>query len=680
MWQFFFIIFSLFSATMANPVKLEYTTAELLSEVKQIQPGKPFWVLLRLTLKPGWHSYWINPGDSGLPPQIQWEMPEGFHATPIQWLAPERIPFGKLVNFGYHNESYHLIQITPPKDVGGQSQTLTAKTTWLVCKEICIPEEANLILTLPVHRGDGDAEWSEHQPLIQQLRGELPKILPTPATIDLDGKNLILTINAPEFSDQKDQTLFFFPEEKGLIKNSTPQRWRISNGKAMGQLDHDFAPLPETFQGILQISDNTDHKITNLYITVKGILPVIPPPQAPESLWMILLFALLGGIILNAMPCVFPILSLKAVSIAQTRKSSDAHKQGYGYTLGILVSFILMAGLIIILQKAGHVIGWGFQMQSPIFVAMMTYLMFVIGLSLSGYVYFPLFANSLSATGQDKSFMGSFWIGILAALVATPCTAPFMGVAVGYALVQPPLMIFLIFSALALGFALPYLLLSLWPSLLHFLPKPGPWMETLKEFLAFPMYLTCVWLLWVLIQQIGAYGFFVVACGLVLISFSFWFYKHLQSQLGWWKFILGLGLIVLPLSPLLFLRESPLEEVSSIQEFSKSLIDDLRKQGKPVFVYATASWCITCKFNELTLHSDSVKSLMKQKGIQVVEADWTNQDTEITEFLKSFGRSGVPLYVFYPVKGDPIVLPQLLTESIIAESINQQPDIHVEEK
>lgn len=672
--QTLFFIFHFITMTQATPLKLENTTAELLSEVKQIKPGKPFWVVLRLTMKPGWHTYWINPGDSGMATQIDWELPAGFQASTIQWLAPQHLPFGRLVNFGYTNDSYHLVQITPPHDLGGTPQTLTAKAQWLVCETTCIPESGDLTLTLPVHTGDGENELSEHQPLIHQLRGELPIEISTSGQVALADSTITLDIKAPELKELTPSSVYFYPQDTGVIKSASPQEWTLKDGKATGTVVHDFNPLPQTLHGILQIHDETKKKIHNYQLTFKEIAPLPTPTVALDSMGIILLFALLGGIILNAMPCVFPILSLKALSIVKQKDSSYIRREGFAYTGGVVVSFLLLAGLLIMIQQAGHAIGWGFQMQSPLFVGAMIYLMFVMGLSLSGYFYVPFIGTISSSDPHQKSLINSFWVGVLAVLVATPCTAPFMGVALGYALSQPMEIVLLVFLALALGFALPYLFLSLFPILFRLLPKPGAWMETLKEFLAFPMYATVVWLLWVLIQQSGSRGFILVGGGLVLTSFSLWLYKHLQERLRPIKYLLGTFLIFLSLSPLLYLHEGPAQDFP-VMPFSKSTLDELRGQGKPVFVNATAAWCITCKFNELVLKSETITKIMKQKGIVFLEADWTNQDASISNYLKTFGRNGVPLYIFYPSKGEPVILPQLLTESILSETFVNQPDL-----
>jgi thiol:disulfide interchange protein len=661
----------------ANPIKLENTTADLLSEVKQIQPGNSFWIVLRLTMKPGWHTYWLNPGDSGMPTQIDWILPEGFQASPIHWLAPDRIPFGKLVNFGYSNESFHLVEITPPKDLSGQPQTLTAKASWLVCEETCIPESADISLTLPVLTTDQAPEISEHQPLIQQLRSELPQTFDGQATYTLSKQRLTLTLQSPVFQQLKPKSIIFYPQEKGIMKNAPTQPWKHHNQTIEVEITRDFVETIGNLKGIIQIDDDQNKKILNYQIEALSSHPPALNHAGMEGFMTVLLFAFLGGLILNLMPCVFPILSLKALSITKKRDgiSRQVRWQGYAYTLGVILSFLGLAVILIGLQQAGHAVGWGFQMQSPLFVGAMAYLMFMIGLSLSGFVYFPVISGFSIKSSKESHPFDSFWVGILAVLVATPCTAPFMGIAIGYTIAQPALIIMTVFLALALGFAAPYLLISLSATVRKILPKPGLWMETLKEFLAFPMYATVIWLLWVLIQQQGSRGFLIVSSGLLLIPFSIWLYRQLTLSSFILRLLALLSLTIISLSPLTHLtKEHPLS-LLKIETFSPSVLAQLQHDSKPVFVNATAAWCITCKFNEFVLKSDPVIQAMVKKGIHYLEADWTNQDPEITAFLKSFERSGVPLYVFYPSKGKPVILPQILTESSVLEVLSHQPDL-----
>lgn len=662
---------TLISLSSASSVQLEYTKAELLSEVKSITPGKPFWVVLKLTMRPNWHTYWLNPGDSGLETTIEWELPAGFTASPIQWLPPQRLTLGSLTNFGYNNESFHLVEITPPQDLAVQTQSLSAKASWLVCEETCIPEQADLTLTLPVSLEPTQPDYSEHQALFSQLRSELPKKVDIKGSYQLTDTEIIIEIPAAIIPGIKIAQLEFYPVTKGIIKNPAKQNWTLKNDKLQINIAKGLIAASGTQSGLLKITDATQNN-THSFNLEFSEPAVAASPQAPQSIWQILLFAMLGGLILNAMPCVFPVLSLKALSIAQQSGGSNSRVRLEGglYTTGVLLSFIILAVLLLVLKYAGQTIGWGFQMQSPTFVAVMTYIMFLIGLSLSGLFYFPmLFANVGSQYSHHPG--SSFWVGVLAVLVATPCTAPFMGVAIGYALSQSALVILMVFISSGIGFALPYLLISIFPPLLKILPKPGQWMETLKEFLAFPMYATAAWLLWVLTLQAGTQSLLMVSIGLVMSAFSIWWYQKLRLQNRAAKVIWVLIFGIISLWPFYYITALSSPASQSVEAFSMARLEQLRSRKEPVFVNATAAWCITCKVNEVTLKSQKITDFFKQKNINYLEADWTNQNSEITLYLSSFNRSGVPLYVYYPIDGEPVVLPQLLTPDLIKNALTK---------
>lgn len=653
----------------ANPVQLEYTKAELLSDVKAIQPGKPFWVVLKLTMRPGWHTYWQNPGDSGLATAIDWQLPQGFKASAINWLPPHRINAGTLTNFGYSNESFHLVEITPAKDISSQPQTLVAKASWLVCEDTCIPEEAELTLTLPVNAESAATDFSEHQALFSQLRSELPKATDIKGQYEVKDKYLNAHIPLEIIGNITINQLELFPNAKDIIRNAAAQEWSVSEGKIKIRVPQGLINAKGDIQALIKINSTEPRAVHSFTLNLVAAPPAAAITKETTNIWQVLLFAFLGGLILNAMPCVFPILSLKALGIAQKShgKSSFVRHEGVLYTFGVLISFAVLSGLLIALKYTGQSVGWGFQMQSPTFVAVMVYLMFLIGLSLSGAFYFPmLFANA--TTGKHPS--SSFWVGVLAVLVATPCTAPFMGIAVGYALTQSALILALIFLSLGIGFAFPYLLITLFPPILKLLPKPGPWMETFKELLAFPMYATVVWLLWVLTLQAGTRGLILTSFGLVISAFSIWLWQKLRLKNIIAKTLWLVILIAGSAWPLAFLSSTVNENHAPVTAFSLEKLNQLRTEKKAVFVNVTAAWCITCKVNEVILKGQSISDLFKNKDISYLEADWTNQNSEISNYLTSFGRSGVPLYIYYPKSGEPVVLPQLLTESIVIDALS----------
>lgn len=667
------ILLSLFiGVTQANPVKLEHTTAELISDVKRAQPGKPFWVALRLSMKPGWHTYWINPGDSGLATHIEWTLPQGFTASPIHWLAPQRLKFSNNVNFGYSNESFYLVQITPSKEVSAQPQKLIAEINWLTCGEVCAPESTELSLTLPVGSEEGQPDYSEHQAFIHQLKDELPKQLGNPGEFETIEDTIHFNLSLANQGVREISSALLFPLKNGMINNNADQKFTFENDLLTISIPKGKAVDFQNYDALIQVNDNATHKVHNYHATFTPKLAIGHRlPGEDLTFLSILAFGFLGGLILNAMPCVFPILSIKALTIAKKKKSELHHirLQGLIYTLGVVISFLSLAFLLIALKQGGHSIGWGFQMQSPYFITFMIYMTSLIGLSLSGVFYLPIFFGNTAAGIEGNKIKGSFWLGVLAVLVATPCTAPFMGVAIGYALTQSTLTIILVFGTLALGFSVPYLLICLFPVLLKALPKPGAWMETFKEFLAFPMYATVLWLLWVLVQQGGSRALITVGAGLVTMAFCLWLWRKLGLQNRILKSAALVIFVGLSLAPIAYLKPPILKESVQDEPFSKVLLEKYRREKVPVFVNATASWCITCKYNELTLNGQFAESFFKQKGIHYLEADWTNQNAEITDLLESFGRSGVPLYVYYPVGKEPVVLPQLLSEEVLKKTI-----------
>lgn len=665
-----FFVATIIQSLSASQATLEHTQVALMSEVETIKPEVPFWVVFKITMKPGWHTYWKNPGDSGMETILTWDLPEGFSASPIQWLPPETLTLGPVVSFGYSNESFHLVQITPPKDLTNETYAIKVRADWLVCEETCIPENASLAITV-AKSTENDLLYTSHKALVDELVAELPNKPNQFGEYRLNGENIEFYLPDGLLVDKKISDVSFYPEGKGTIKNGSKQHWVIKDNRLIISMLKDFS-APDRITGLVKITD-ADSKEIKAYQLYFGKVHVAPIDEGlAGTLWGILLFAFLGGLILNAMPCVFPVLSLKAVSIASKAKSHRGfiRKQGLLYTLGVLGSFVAMASILITLKASGESVGWGFQMQNPYFIAFMAYLLFFVGLSLSGLAYFPaLFGSSQATINEDKNPWSSFWIGVLAVLVATPCTAPFMGVAIGYALGQSTLIIILVFLALGLGFATPYLLISLIPVTLRLLPKPGRWMETFKEFMAFPMYLTVAWLLWVLVQQSGSRGLIACLIGLVFMGFSLWFWGRFRPRLLPVKILLGLFLTALTLSPMAYVK--PSVDLIQTEKFSRQRLQELRAQGRPVFVYATAAWCITCKANEFALKSPAMQLTFQNQDITLLEADWTNQDPEITDYLKSFSRSGVPLYVYYPAQRDAVILPQLLTESIIVDALTK---------
>ena len=678
----------------AAPFKTSNLQAQLVSEVKTIQPGVPFWTALRLKIRSGWHVYWKNPGDSGAAPTINWTLPSGLRAGELVFPYPERLPISPLMNFGYKDEVYFLIEMTSSAKLPTTSPvTLRAKADLLVCQVECIPEEARLELTLPVTTRSpaADSTWTD---AFSRTRQAVPQPLPWQAMFTLDENDLTLRVNAPELQAGQVEEVQFFPYKDGVIRNAAPQKVTFGNDGLILKVERGYQETLNTVDGVLVVREK-------LQTTAQAFTIQAKPEEATStsnsastsskqsSIWQTLLLALLGGIILNLMPCVFPVLSLKLLNIAQKSQQSlsQARLHGLVFTAGVLASFAIVAGVLIGLRELGQQVGWGFQLQSPVFVLLMVYVLFTVGLSLSGIFIIGASIMGLGHGLASRSGLtGEFFTGVLATVMATPCTAPFMATAVGVALTQSAPVAIAILLTLGFGLALPYLLISFTPALRHFLPKPGAWMITFQQFLAFPMYGVTAWLVWVLAQQAGTNGLAVALGGMLLIGFAAWLQQKTQMANKLWRRVgsvgtLGAIVLALTLTPLVGNVPLPTAQAdgqSATQglmwkPYTPERLNELRQSSQPVFINFTASWCITCLVNErVALSQPEVMAAFQEKGITLVKADWTNRNVTITEALSQFGRSGVPLYVLYPAgleQSQPIVLPQVLTPAVVKDSL-----------
>lgn len=686
---FFFSILLFFASSQAatDHASTDQVRVRLIPASHAVQPGAEVLIGLEQRIIPHWHTYWQNPGDSGMATSIRWQLPEGAQAGPIQWPTPSRFKLGSITNYGYANQVTLLSSIRIPKSAKvGSTVPITAHANWLVCEEICIPQQAELTLSLRVA---APGEMTEAVPKrIRQAMASLPQSSPWAASVSESGGETYLDIASPELSAAKLKDLWFYPLKWGQIAHGAAQKVSTHGDGLRLVLQSGESPRKsgEILEGVLVMTEQgADGPLTRGFIlqatpkaTATGQLD---GPDLPAAM----LLALLGGLILNLMPCVFPVLSIKALALVRhgphARRETRLH--GLTYTVGIVVSFLGLAGLLLLLRSGGAQIGWGYQFQSPSFVLATAYLMFAIGLSLSGVF---MLGTSISQIGEGLTarpgYTGSFFTGVLATVVATPCTAPFMGVAIGYALTQSALPLLSVFFSLGLGLALPYLLLSNWPLLQRCLPKPGLWMERLKQFFAFPMYATAAWLVWVLTQQAGPDSLIVALGGMLLTAMAAWLYDSTRSSSGWIRpaaTLLALALVAVTLmSSYLYLQHSrtPVaaaqESTHAWEPYSAERLQALREEGKPVFLNFTAAWCITCLANErIALSQHRVMQAFKDAGIHYLKGDWTNQDAAITHKLAEFGRNGVPLYVFYPAgkNTEPIVLPQILTPEIVLEHI-----------
>ncbi len=670
---------------------------ELISETAAVEPGGAFWVGIRQRIAPGWHTYWINPGDSGEAMTVAWDLPRGVTAGPLVWPHPTRIPVGAAMSFGYSDEVVVLTRITAAADLPpGATLTLRGRAGWLVCAKICIPEEAEVALPLPV------AVHSAPDPrgasAIAAARRAVPAPSPWPIRYAATPQSVTLTVAASELRAERVGDVWFFPSRWGVIDHAAPQDATVDGSGIVlrltrGALD---TATQGPIDGVLVIRERLDGGMVSQAFAIQAILSGSAGDAAASAPVLSLLeavgLALLGGLVLNLMPCVLPVLSIKALALVAHADAGPAaaRRHGLAYTAGVLASFGALAGALLILRAGGEQIGWGFQLQSPLVVTLLAYLFFALALALSGAW---LVGGRLVGLGQGLAarpgLAGTFFTGALAAVAATPCTAPFMGVAGGYAVTQPPAAALLVFEALGLGLALPYLALSLVPAWRRRLPRPGAWMEWLKQALAYPLYATAAWLVWVLSRQAGPEALAAALGGLVLIAFAAWLHGRTRDARPHGRRAGSVAAVTavaaaLALGPLVLSAPTSAPPAAAAtadgpvaERWSPSRVAELRAQGQPVFVNFTAAWCITCLVNErVALHSPAVAGAFARKGVAYLKADWTSRSPEIASALGSFGRNGVPLYVVYPAATGaavaapaPIVLPQILSEGTILEAI-----------
>ncbi len=683
-------------------VQTDNVRAELVADVAVVKPGEPFWVGLRQTIRPKWHTYWKNPGESGLPTEISWTLPSGAKADPIVWPAPTLFDIGGVTNYGFKDEAMLLVRITPPADLAGPLK-LAAEANWLVCEDVCIPEEGKFELTLTSGAAATPAPPTTRA-LFDRARRAVPIESPWPARYGVSkAGDPTLVVEVKGLKPGTISNVYFFPAEWGPVATMAKQSAAIdANGIRIPLKRGDAkAAMPATLTGTLVLTEKTADGLVKQAFDVSAKLdPAFVPTTAATSLAgatgvedlslvQALLFALLGGLILNLMPCVFPVLAMKAAAFARLagHDRAEMRRDGLAYTAGVLVSFAAMAAIVIALRRAAGDVSWGFQFQSPVFSLLIAYLFFVIGLNLSGA--FEI-GNRLAGVGQGLvsrgGTTGAFFTGVLAVIVATPCTAPFMAAALGFALSQPAPATIAVLLAMGLGLALPYLALTMTPALQRLMPRPGPWMDRLRQLLAFPMYASAVWMIWVLTQQTGADGVLYALGGMVLIAFAIWLLRAgSPAPAGTWiRRGVAAVAVLLALAVAIKLQDGPATAASASggqnagvsfegwERFSRARMDEAVAAGKPVFVDFTAAWCITCLVNErIALETPAARKAFEQAGVVKLKGDWTNRDDEITSILKELGRAGVPLYLFWaPGAAKPKVLPQVLTESLVLSELS----------
>ncbi len=699
-------------------VRTEYVESELIARHGSAEPGGKLLVGLRLKMDAHWHTYWQNPGDSGMPTTIQWKLPAGFKAAQIQWPLPQRLPVPPLMNYGYEGEIVLPVELSVPKDWPvNQPARIAARADWLVCKDVCLPEGADLELTLPVINANPapDAKWAA---LFDKSLAAIPTQSIKGATATT--KDGMIELTLPGVKPAALEKVYVFPMIEGLVEHAAPQTTKIvGDGIAISfsvsnQLSASEPRISGVVTGAMSGAEAKpllfEAPMTGKLVAGKAApaASVLSKPEVQSqgdslTLGLALLFAFIGGLILNLMPCVFPVLSLKILGFAgggasrstmsATPNAADGAAEraarasmrthGIAFAIGVIASFVALAATLLALRSAGEAVGWGFQLQSPLVVTLLALLFFIIGLNLSGVFEFGnVLPGDLAAKSFKHPTADALFSGVLAALVASPCTAPFMGAALGFALTQSTFAALIVFAVMGAGMALPYVLLSFFPAWLKRLPRPGPWLETFKQVMAFPMYATVVWLAWVLLVQVGVDGMVWFGSALVLLSFGAWLLGKSRNGIGRISalaaVLTALG-IANPPAPTVSGDASTSNSATTSSTasgagwdvYSKTRIAELNAAGKPVFVDFTAAWCVTCQVNKkVVLETKTVRDAFAAKNLNLMRADWTRRDAAITAALAEFGRSGVPVYALYLPGKAPVLLPEILTERIVLDALN----------
>ncbi|MDD2843928.1 MAG: protein-disulfide reductase DsbD family protein [Rhodoferax sp.] len=681
-----------------NTVTTEQVQAELMAHAPDgVDPGKTVWVGLQLQHQPDWHTYWKNSGDSGLATSLSWTLPAGVLAGDIAWPLPVKIPIGNLANYGYDNTVLLPVPltITPDFKPSALNPELEVKlrASWLVCKIECVPQDGDFVLRIPV-RGSTAMQGAAFDAAFKAQ----PEALAQAGSIAIEGQTLKVSVIGLPASLQG-QTLDFFPETPEIIETAAKwtQSWQGAVWTAAVPIARhrsgDPAVMPLVLAAKLgneRLGFVTQAKVTGTWpamasVSTSGPLPTAPqlapggvPANLPSSLWLALLGALLGGMILNLMPCVFPVLAIKVVGFA--RHGSNQRRQrvgGLAYSAGVVLSFVALGALMLLLRGAGEQLGWGFQLQSPAMVAALAVLFTVIGLNLAGLFEFGQFVPSSVALLEAKNpSVDAFLSGILAVVIASPCTAPFMGASLGLALALPATQALAIFAALGIGMALPYLAASWSPALARMLPRPGAWMATFRRAMAFPMFATVVWLVWVLGQQSGINGAASLLALLLALALLIWT-LGLRGRSRVVMTSLGVAVFILLVASIGQNVTKPLENTSNTtgtalwQPWAPGKVDQALASGAPVFVDFTAAWCVTCQYNKsTTLASTALLADFASRKVTLLRADWTRRDPAITAALAQLGRNGVPVYVLYQTGRAPVVLSEILSVAEVRSALS----------
>ncbi len=696
----------------------------LVAESEGLRAGAMTTVALRITMDRGWHTYWTNPGDAGLPLTVQWTLPEGITVSPLRFPVPHVLPQPPLMSYGYEGELFVLADVSVAPSVRpGTRIALAADADFLVCADVCLPASGHVTLNTSVQTSPRTSRWASS---IGDTRGKLVR----PAdgwntAVWRDGTRLLLKATFPVSMRPALSAAYAIADSTDVLDHAAPQRFVIAGdtlvmawtaarrlsdtasrfsgvlladvrAPAVGvHLDTPIlrVPPPGAAHLVAMLNDssasNTGGSATANPATVGRAQSGTAQSALPETdlgFWLAIVLAFAGGLVLNLMPCVFPVLSIKILAFVERGGDNDGgavgRRHAMVFTLGVLVTFWVLAGTLLALRAGGAQLGWGFQLQSPVVVAVVALVMFALALNLSGVYTMGMSLTRLGAVGAGTRYSDSFLTGMLAVVVATPCTAPFMGAALGYALTQRAVVGLAVFTALGLGLAAPYVIFASSPALLRRLPRPGPWLETLKQLLAFPLYATVVWLVWVLGRQAGSDQVALVLVFAVIVSLTAWMAGRSQqagrTRGSTWS-LLALLLTIAAAGTAVASQPAPTARVSEVpagwEPWSVARVAAARDSGRAVFVDFTAAWCLSCQVNErIALHTDKVEQAFATGNVLLLRADWTSRDPEITAVLSSFGRSGVPLYVIYPSSSAATtteILPAVLTPGLVLDAISR---------
>ena len=646
--------FFISSLIFAEPINTGHAEVSLVKNT-QISSNGIVHIGIKMDMQEGWHTYWLNPGDSGGAIDIEWILSDESNVSDVIYPTPHRIPYPPLMTFGYEDQVIFPVDLAV-KDLN-KDIDITANINFLICADVCIPESAVIKTTLNTIAEDVNlSKWRDQVPSI---------LLPNISSVNENYLELRFSYN------KKIDDIYFFPiEENMFIYNPTQDLIREENNWLLK------VPLlkgiTKNISGVLVINDESYIVKTDLN---KNLLPQNLSNFGSITIWQALIFAFIGGLILNIMPCVFPIISLKALSFVSMGggSSNKVRLHALNFCFGVITSFVAIALAIVFLQKTGSMVGWGFQLQSPPVVALLAILMFIIGLVLLMDINIGTSMTRLGAVGANNTtYLSSFMTGVLAVIVASPCTAPFMGAAIGYALIQPSSITVPIFLSLGIGFSLPYLILATFPKLITKIPKPGEWMNTLKEFFAFPMFATALWLLWVFSIQTSIEILISLLICILIISILFWFAGKVKSKnIYITTFLFGLIIVLIELNFINKENAAKAEIANDIVSvgWDVNTEDKLKKIDQAYLINFTAAWCITCQANDkLALSRPVVKRYLAENNIKYIVADWTNRDDNILKVLKEYGRTGVPLYLYWkPGLEETVILPAILTEDILID-------------